>query len=172
MKKINSLPDIKKIISKINDEQELVFFSGVFDLFHFGHFIALKNASSLGDILIVQIDGNCLVKERKGYDRPYLDESDRALMISSLEFVDYVFVSNIPSEDEQTLQYITPDIFVRSVLPHESDERRRQREKSLLKKYPSMRIVWLDRTPEISTTRVLPVVLRHTRGKRPELVTL
>ena len=134
--------------------KSVVFMSGAFDLFHFGHYKALTKASGLGEILIVQIDGDQLVKKRKGDGRPYLKQVIRASMIASLDFVDFVFISNIPSEDSRLLSRLKPDILVRAILPNESDIDRSKREKILLEKAPATKIVWLKQTPEISTTKI------------------
>lgn len=161
MEKLISVKDIK-MINKYKKLRRLkvVFCSGVFDLFHYGHFIALKKASALGDILIIQIDGNQLVKKRKGPDRPRLDQNDRASIILSLDFVNYVFISNAPSEDRRVLRSVKPDIFVRAILPHESNEDRLKREKILLQKIPDMKIFWLEQTPEISTTKISSALIK------------
>lgn len=160
MKKILTL---SSAIRKLSGRRfkSVVFFSGVFDLFHYGHFRALRNASRLGDILIVQIDGNKLVKKRKGDGRPYLDELHRAEIISSLEFVDYVFISDIPSENEDKLKSLSPDVFVRAIKEEETDDDRKNRTKNLTKKSPKTKIVWLEQTPEISTTKIISAVGRN-----------
>jgi cytidyltransferase-like protein len=146
---------VKQIKEMLKNKSEIVFCSGVFDLFHYGHFKFLQKASKMGKTLIVQIDGNRLVKKRKGKDRPYLDQIYRALMISSFDFVDYVFISNKPSESKSTLKKIKPTTFVRVILPAEAKEDRVKRTKSLLKKYKKMKIAWVKQTPEISTTKML-----------------
>ena len=105
MKKIFTLSKFKKILS-LRENKKIVFFSGAFDLFHYGHFRALLSATILGDLLVVQVDGDRLVRKRKGLDRPHISEIERVKIISSFEFVDYVIVSNIPSESKQTLNFI------------------------------------------------------------------
>ena len=153
MKILKSFNQINKIIDRNN--KKLVFFSGTFDLFHYGHFSALNKAAKLGDILLVQVDSNKLVKIRKGKDRPILDEQYRAQIISSLNFVNYVFISDKPSENSLKLLVIKPDIFIRAILPNESDDDRAAREKKLKSYMPHGKIVWLAQTPQISTTKII-----------------
>jgi cytidyltransferase-like protein len=150
MKNIINLKDVLKIERK---NLKVVFCSGAFDLLHHGHIIALKKASILGDILIVQIDGNKLVSKRKGKGRPILDEQYRAFLVSSMGFVDYIFISNKPSESIVTI--IKPDVFVRAKLETENEEIRKMREEKLLKKVPSMKVVWLKQSSHVSTTKIL-----------------
>lgn len=152
--KIMPYKEISRIVKINRKSKKIVFFSGAFDLFHYGHFRALEKAASLGDCLIVQIDGNQLVKKRKGANRPHLDETIRAKIVASLNFIDYAFVSDIPSEDVQTLNMIKPDLFVRAILTNETEQDRKEREKTLLKKIPKSKIFWLEQSAEISTTKM------------------
>ncbi len=161
MTKGKKLYTLSRLINNLHPkrkEKKVIFCSGAYDLFHIGHFRALKKASKLGNILIVQIDGNELVKKRKGSNRPYLHEKERAEVIASLTFVDFVFISNTPSEDASILGHLKPNIFVRAILPNETDKDRKNREKILLSKIPDGKIVWLSQTKEISTTKIIPLV--------------
>lgn len=174
MSKITTLSELRKILPKSAGTKNIVLFSGVFDLFHYAHLKALKTAKSFGDILVVQVDGNKLVKHRKGDKRPYLDQYERAGIISSLEFVDYVFISNIPSEDLRILKGINPYFFVRAILPNQSDAQRIQREKILNEKIPNGKMIWLKQSPEISTTKIIPTIQKHQvdRLQKNENVTI
>ncbi len=158
MAKIIKKSELRKVITDARRGRSVVFFSGAFDLFHYGHMIALKRASKLGDILVVQVDGNKLVKSRKGVDRPVLDQSQRAAILSALEFIDYVFISNVPSEDKKSLSLVKPDIYVRAVLPNETDADRQRREAIICKKASDFKIVWFTQTPEISTTKIISLM--------------
>ena len=158
MKKIISFTQLKSIRQTVGDKRRVVLMSGVFDLFHYGHFKALEKASRMGDLLIVQIDGNQLVKKRKSTNRPYLDEGVRARMIAAFEFVDYVFISNAPSESKRTLKGMAPHVYIRALLPEQTPLTRTLREKKLNALVPKMKVVWLPQTAEISTTKIISVV--------------
>jgi cytidyltransferase-like protein len=152
--KLENLP--KAILGKRNGKT--VFLSGVFDLFHYAHFKFLQSASTLGEKLIVQVDGNELVKKRKGENRPYLDENKRADLIASFEFVNFVFISNLPSENPTTLKTIRPTVFVRAIIPEENNKNRKTRENQLKKIIPEMKINWQNQMSEISTTKILTII--------------
>src|SRR3990167_3614295 len=156
--KILPLPELLQTLENARKGKRVVYFSGVFDLFHFGHFKALKRAAALGDILVVLIHGDALTKSLKGQDRPYLGETFRAEMIAAFGFVDYVFVANTPMEDPHTLRLLCPDVMVRAKRSTESDELRRTRANESGTILPRVEVVWLEETPEISTTLVFPVV--------------
>lgn len=157
-RKYYSLEKVMCDLEKIKVSRRIVFMSGVFDLFHYGHYKALLKASKMGDIFIVQVDGNRLVRDRKGDGRPYIDQKLRASMVLSLRFVDYVFISNRPSEDEETLKILKPSIYIRAIKARESYGTRKKREIEINKKLIVGKVVWLKRTTEISTTKVMGIL--------------
>jgi len=72
----------------------VVFTNGCFDLLHRGHIEYLKKAKKLGDILIVGLNSDSSVKKIKGEGRPIQGQADRAVILASLYFVDYVCIFN------------------------------------------------------------------------------
>ncbi len=100
-----SLRDI--IISK--PEKKFVFTNGCFDILHIGHLTYLEEAKALGDYLIVGLNSDESVRKLKGKNRPLVNENERALMLSSLYFVDYIVIF---SEDNpiKVLDYLKPQI--------------------------------------------------------------
>jgi D-beta-D-heptose 7-phosphate kinase/D-beta-D-heptose 1-phosphate adenosyltransferase len=72
--------------------QRIVLGGGGFDLLHVGHLDYLKFSKAQGDILVVGLAGDLILKQRKGGARPIIPEKDRARMLDSLRCVDYVFV--------------------------------------------------------------------------------
>lgn len=65
---------------------------GVFDLMHYGHILHLKKAKEQCDILVVSITASDYVN--KGPNRPYYNNKKRLEIMSSLEDVDFIFLSN------------------------------------------------------------------------------
>ena len=82
--------------------------SGVFDIFHYWHWLYLKRCKDLCDFLIVGVDCDELVKERKGKDRPFLDQSKREEIIQSLDFVDMTFIMESFDHFEEVLAVVKP----------------------------------------------------------------
>ena len=72
--------------------RRVVFTNGCFDLLHPGHIQSLEQARSLGDALIVGINGDASVRELKGPGRPILPELERAEILAALECVDAVVI--------------------------------------------------------------------------------
>jgi glycerol-1-phosphate dehydrogenase [NAD(P)+] len=67
-----------------------VYVIGVFDMFHRGHVEFLKKAKSLGDRLIIAVNGDQMVGEYKR--KPIMSEQDRLEIIKSCRFVDDAFI--------------------------------------------------------------------------------
>jgi rfaE bifunctional protein nucleotidyltransferase chain/domain len=74
--------------------QKIVFTNGCFDLLHPGHLHYLKEAKTLGDVLIVGLNSDQSVKQIKGSDRPINNEDFRAKMLIGLKPVDAVVIFN------------------------------------------------------------------------------
>jgi D-beta-D-heptose 7-phosphate kinase/D-beta-D-heptose 1-phosphate adenosyltransferase len=70
--------------------RRVVFTNGCFDLLHAGHVTLLERARRQGDLLVVAINSDRSVRALKGRHRPVVTARDRALVLASLESVDYV----------------------------------------------------------------------------------
>lgn len=94
-KKIISLDEAKEIVSKLKSQGKTIgFTNGCFDCCHLGHLNSFIEAKKHCDVLIVAINSDASIKRYKGEDRPIQDEKTRSLLISSLQYVDYVIVFN------------------------------------------------------------------------------
>lgn len=99
----------KKLAEYHAQGKTIVTANGCFDLLHFGHLSLLMGAKSLGDILVVGVNSDRMVKKIKGEGRPIFPEKERASLLVSLEYVDHVIVYDdiLPNE---LLEIIRPDI--------------------------------------------------------------
>ncbi|HDJ23738.1 MAG TPA: D-glycero-beta-D-manno-heptose 1-phosphate adenylyltransferase [Candidatus Aminicenantes bacterium] len=108
-KKIYTLDEL---IPKLDDlkkqGQTIVLTNGCFDLIHLGHIRYLREAKAQGNILVVAINSDQSVYQLKGPGRPLIDEKQRAQIISSFEFVDFVTIF-----DDLTVENI-----LRQLKPH------------------------------------------------------
>lgn len=75
-----------------------VFVNGTFDILHLGHIAMLNFAKIQGDRLVVGIDSDRRVKEKKGKNRPINSEGERKEMLLNLRAVDQVEIFD--SDDE------------------------------------------------------------------------
>ena len=84
--------------------------SGYFDPIHVGHLEYIIKAKKLGDKLIVIVNNNhqCVLKKGK----PFMDENDRVTIVSSIKYVDEVFLSIDKDKTVcKSLEKIKPTIF-------------------------------------------------------------
>ena len=107
----NSSLDI--FFSKIRSEnKKIVFTNGCFDIIHPGHIHVLSQAKLLGDILVVGLNSDKSVKKLKGKERPLVNESDRAKILLSIKYVDYVTIFD-ESTPKDIIEKIKPDTLVK-----------------------------------------------------------
>ncbi|MFA5154234.1 MAG: adenylyltransferase/cytidyltransferase family protein [Clostridia bacterium] len=88
----------------------IVFTGGTFDLFHVGHLNVLKKAKAMGDILIVGVSTNSLIKRYKE-SNPILNYTQRASIIKELKCVDKV-VKQTDIFDVEQFKHLKASIFV------------------------------------------------------------
>lgn len=74
------------------NKKKLVIVNGTFDLVHPGHVNLLYEASKLGDYLLVLNNSDESISKLKGPNRPVIRQNGRIFILSSLEFVDFVYV--------------------------------------------------------------------------------
>lgn len=92
--------------------RRLVVTNGCFDLLHAGHVAYLEAARSLGDALLVGLNGDASVRALKGAGRPLNAEADRARVLAALACVDAVCV--FPEvRAERFLGAAAPDVYVK-----------------------------------------------------------
>jgi D-beta-D-heptose 7-phosphate kinase/D-beta-D-heptose 1-phosphate adenosyltransferase len=90
----------------------IVFTNGCFDLLHSGHTQYLEQAKALGDILIVGLNSDASVSLLKGESRPFVAQTDRALVLAALECVDMVVIFSQPTP-LQLIELLRPDVLVK-----------------------------------------------------------
>ena len=95
--KLKSLDQLAAIAAQARrDGKSVVFTNGCFDILHRGHVHVLRQAKSLGDLLIVALNSDLSVKAIKGPRRPVLSEIDRVELIGAMEMVNYVVLFDEP----------------------------------------------------------------------------
>ena len=90
--------------------RHVVMCHGVYDLLHYGHVAHLKEAKSFGDVLVVSVTAAPFVN--KGPDRPYFTDEQRLEFLASIEYVDYVMLSNEPTA-LTNIAAVQPDVYVK-----------------------------------------------------------
>ncbi|EAH8849449.1 D-glycero-beta-D-manno-heptose-7-phosphate kinase [Campylobacter lari] len=102
----------KEELVKLLQNQKVVFTNGCFDIVHYGHIKYLEKAKKLGDILVVGLNSDESIKRLKGNSRPINLEFQRACMLASMYFVDYVVIFNEDTPYE-LIEFLKPDVLVK-----------------------------------------------------------
>jgi len=92
--------------------KKIVLTSGTFDMLHIGHGRYLAEAKKYGDVLIVGVDSDEKVRDRKGPDRTIVPEKERIEMLLYLGAVDHVVVKPNSDERWRLIKLVKPDVLV------------------------------------------------------------
>lgn len=90
----------------------VVFANGVFDLLHAGHVALLREARSLGDVLVVGVNSDESTARLKGPTRPLQPQADRMSVLEAVRYVDFVTVFGEDTPRE-LIRAIRPDVIVK-----------------------------------------------------------
>lgn len=120
---------------------------GTFDVFHVGHINILERARTMGDYLIVGVSSDALNFSKKNR-YPIYSEVDRVKIISAMRFVDEVFIEESLDLKLDYIKKYNADILVMG-----DDWQGRF---DWVK--PACEVVYLPRTPSISTTEIIEIV--------------
>lgn len=95
-------------------KQTVVAVSGGFDPIHIGHIRLFQEAKKLGDRLVVILNNDNWLKDKKGF--PFMPEVERKEIIEAIAGVDEVVLTEHAPEDPDRsvchiLRKIKPDIF-------------------------------------------------------------
>lgn len=102
---------------------KIVLTSGTFDLFHIGHAQYLEKAKALGDVLIVGVDSDEKVRERKGPMRPIVPENERVLILAHCRHADVITLKNANDPSNHLIKLVQPHVLVVSKsTKHQDDE--------------------------------------------------
>lgn len=90
----NKFFPLDQLAIKIEKEKQqgktIALTNGGFDLIHIGHVRYLREASKVADILVLALNSDSSLKSLKGDHRAILDLHNRATILASFGFIDYV----------------------------------------------------------------------------------
>ncbi|PNF10353.1 glycerol-3-phosphate cytidylyltransferase [Enterobacter cancerogenus] len=119
---------------------------GTYDVFHIGHINILERAALLGGYLIVGISSDNLSYEKK-QRYPLYSQGDRIKIISSMRCVDEVFIEESLEDKARYIQEKNADLLVMG----------NDWEGKFDWVKPWCDVVYLPRTPSISTTEIIEI---------------
>jgi rfaE bifunctional protein nucleotidyltransferase chain/domain len=154
--------------------QRLVQCHGCFDIVHPGHLRHLRQARSLGDLLLVSITGDSGIN--KGTGRPLIPEELRAESLAALDCVDYVYIDPSPTA-LSLLEQSQPDVYLKGKEYEDNGDPRFRAEREAVERAGG-RVVFSSGDVVFSSTALI-AALEHTAdpyhqrlsqlGTRPEL---
>ena len=92
--------------------KKTIWTNGCFDIIHQGHIELFRYAKSLGDKLIVGIDADTRIKQRKGFDRPINGQTYRYKKLLEINEIDEVFVFDSDSELKMLIKSLSVQTIV------------------------------------------------------------
>lgn len=156
--------DLKKIREK-HKNKKIIFCSGSYDLLHAGHVLFFEDCKKRGDILIVGVGDDSILKT-KGSNRPILNQNIRIKMVDSIKTVDYCFIhKNIKGEFlnsfiDEILRLLSPNLWIVNEDASEIDFR-----KKLSKKYNIKFSILKRKCPKnfenISTSKIIEKIRKE-----------
>jgi D-glycero-beta-D-manno-heptose 1-phosphate adenylyltransferase len=170
------VPDHQRIAQIVTSLRDLglkvVLTSGSFDILHEGHSMYLEEARSYGDFLIVGVDSDEKVRERKGRTRPAVPEQERLRIVTHQRGVGLVTLKQLHEPRWSLIRAVRPDVLVATADTY-TDEEIKELEDGLCG-----RVAVLDRMATVSTSarlRLLQLRLAETVAARlserlPELL--
>ncbi len=125
-------------------DERIVISFGTFDVFHVGHLRLLERARSYGDALVIGVSTDRLNIAKKGR-APVYNENERLEIIKALRCVDQAFFEeSLELKGEYIKKYRADVLIMGDDWKDKFDE---------FKQYCD--VVYLPRTPAISTTEVI-----------------
>jgi len=143
-----------------DDKKVTVFLDGAFDLMHFGHANAFRQARLLGDRLIVGVNSDVSISECKG--PPIMNDSERQAAVAACRYVDEVIPASPYVMTEEYIRRLIEedgvDLFVHGEDPCIVDGRDVYAVAKGLGRFRT-----IPRTENVSTTDIVGRVLLLTR---------
>jgi cytidyltransferase-like protein len=151
------------LLAKGRSKLRVVLVGGVYDILHLGHLVALTEAKTHGDILVVVVATDITVETLKGR-RPVFPEEDRRALVESLKPVDAAILGyeDVGMGYEQVIDDVKPDVIA---LGYDQDSVARTVTELVEKRALKVRIVRLtkfDREKYLSSSAIRQTFFRET----------
>lgn len=144
--------------------QRVVLTSGSFDILHEGHSMYLEAAREFGDFLVVGVDSDEKIRQRKGPGRPAVPEGERLRMVTHQRGVGAVVLKQPGDAKWDLIRAVTPDTLVAT------EETYTPIDIAILEKSLCERVEVLPRMAKTSTSeRLRQVQFEFLRGATEEI---
>lgn len=104
-------------LRKENIDKKIVFCTGCYDILQSGHAVFFNQCKDLGDILVVGVGRDVVIKALKGAARPVNPENNRLYLVAAMHDVDFAVLNGSEILEgkidfKNVLEQLRPDIFV------------------------------------------------------------
>jgi len=159
-KKIVDLKTLKEKIFKLRGQgRKIAFTNGCFDILHLGHVVYLRAAKDKDRILIVGLNSDQSIRKIKGPRRPILSQKARALLLASLEYVDFITIFN-EETPLKLIKALNPDILIKG-----ADWKGKDVAGSQVVKASGGQVKYIKYIPGYSTSRIIEKII-HAYAKK------
>jgi rfaE bifunctional protein nucleotidyltransferase chain/domain len=90
----------------------VVLTQGTYDMVHIGHARYFEEAKKHGDILVIGVDSDEKVRDRKGPERPVVPQEERLEMVAHLRPVDVVVLKELNHPKWHLIKTVKPDVLI------------------------------------------------------------
>jgi FAD synthetase len=162
MNRIINIEQAVKLSKRFKKEGKTVILAGgCFDVLHLGHIKFLQAAKKTGDVLFVVLESDENVRKIKGIHRPIHSQDERAEVLTSIRFVDYVI--KIPflednSRYDKLVMKLNPAIIATTKDSSALEHSIRQ-----AKLIGAKLLEVIGQIPEKSTTRIAEIILAENK---------
>ncbi|UCE08800.1 MAG: D-glycero-beta-D-manno-heptose 1-phosphate adenylyltransferase [bacterium] len=113
MNKLVTLEQLTNIVDQARSNgKKIAWTNGCFDIIHAGHVDYLEKSKSYGGLLIIGMNSDESVKMLKGELRPIFSEMNRAKVLCSIVYVDYVVIFSERSPIKM-IELLKPDYYIK-----------------------------------------------------------
>jgi cytidyltransferase-related domain len=162
---MNRIIDIEKAVKlsrRFKKEGKTVILTGgCFDVLHLGHIKFLEAAKKTGGILFVFIESDESVRKIKGDQRPIHNQDERAQVLASIRFVDYVIkITFLKGNDQydKLVSRLNPSVIAITKGSSAFEHNKRQADKINAKL-----LQVIGHIPEKSTTKIAQIIIDENK---------
>ena len=151
------LDEVVSAVERLRSEGEkIILANGCFDLFHVGHLRYLIGAKQVGGTLLVALNSDRQTRLLKGSGRPFVNEQERAEIISGVRCVDLVTIFDDPTV-EGIVRAVRPDFHAKGT-DYTADS---VPEREIVREYGG-RVVIVGDPKDHSSTKLISSVRRNS----------
>jgi len=160
MRNIVNVNESVKLSQRFKREnKKIILAGGCFDILHLGHIKFLEAAKKIDGILFVFVESDETVRKIKGKNRPINNQDERAKVLSSIRFVDYIIKTPklITNKDyDKLVTRINPNLI--AVTKEGESVKHAQRQAKLI---GAKVIEVIGRIPDKSTSKIARIIVKE-----------